>query len=164
MSKVFPHLKLREVREKIKQAKSFWIRQKWLIVYNAMVDPRTAKQIANHTGVSVGTVNKTISQYNRYGSEAIETVQKGGRRNCYLSLEEEKEFLSNFLKKAEKGQIPTVKEIKLAYEKKVGKTINKTTIYRLLDRHKWRKIVPRPCHPKSVKSEKEAFKKTSQSK
>jgi hypothetical protein len=35
-----------------------------------------------------------------------------------------------------------------------------TSISRLLDRHGWRKLVPRPRHPKANAAEQAAFKKT----
>jgi hypothetical protein len=53
-----------------------------------------------------------------------------------------------------------VSSYKIAYEQLVGHPVHKTTIYRLLDRHQWRKIVPRPCHVKAEPQEQEAFKKT----
>jgi transposase len=159
-----PHLSAQAVREKMKTARSFWHRQKWLVVYNALVDPRTAEEIAQHTGVSVGTVHKVISEYNRKGSTALSTPGKGGRRNQYLTLEQEKAFLATFKQKAAKGEIATTAQVKLAYEKLVGQTVHKTTIYRLLDRHEWRKIVPRQSHPKADPEEQEAFKKTSNNK
>ncbi len=161
ISKIFPHLSLDAIKQKIKTAKSFWLRQKWLVIYSCMVEPRTAKEIAQQIGVSVPTVHKVISQYNRQGIMAIETNGSGGRRNCYLSLEEEKDFLETFFARAAKGQIPTITEIKLAYEQKIGKKVHKTTIYRLLDRHKWRKIIPRLNHPKSKELEQSELKKTS---
>lgn len=160
VSHAAPHLDVEAVKQKLKTSRSFWSRQKWLIVYNALVDPRPALAIAQHTGVSVGTVHKVISQYNRKGAAALETLGKGGRRNCNLTLEQEKEFLAAFFEKARLGQIATTAEIKLAYEKLVARTVHKTTIYRLLDRHEWRKIVPRPRHIKANREEQEAFKKT----
>lgn len=159
-----PHLNVEAVKEKIKSARSFWQRQKWLVVYNALVDPRKAGEIAKHTGVSVGTVHKVVSQYNRKGTAALMTPGKGGRRHQYLTLEQEKAFLASFKEKAIKGEIATTAEIKLAYEQLVGQTVHKTTIYRLLERHEWRKIVPRQSHPKANPQAQEAFKKTSQSK
>jgi len=125
-----------------------------------LVDPRPAAEIAQHTGVSVGSVHKVISQYNRLGADALALPGKGGRRNQYLTLEQEKAFVASFREKATKGQIARVAEIKLAYEKLVGRTVHKTTIYRLLDRHEWRKIVPRPRHIKADAEEQQAFKKT----
>lgn len=117
-------------------------------------------EIAQHTGVSVGTVHKVISQYNRLGADALALPGKGGRRNQYLTLEQKKAFVASFREKATKGQVATIAEIKLAYEKLVGRTVHKTTIYRLLDRHESRKIVPRPWHIKADAEEQKAFKKT----
>lgn len=159
-----PHLSVEAVKQKMKSPQSFWHRQKWLVVYNALIDPRPAWEIAQHTGVSVATVHKVISQYNLKGAAALSTPGKGGRRNEYLTLEQEKAFLATFKEKAVKGQIATTAQIKQAYEQLVGKTVHKTTIYRLFDRHEWRKIVPRPCHIKADPEEQEAFKKTLKSK
>jgi len=38
--------------------------------------------------------------------------------------------------------------------------VHLTSIYRLLDRHGWRKLVPRPRHPKATPEEQAACKKT----
>ncbi len=160
VSRAAPHLSVEAVEQKLKSVHSYWHRQKWLIVYNGLVDPRPAAEIAKQTGVSVATVHKVISQYNQIGVAALETVGKGGRYNSYLTQEQEKEFLAKFFEQAAKGQIPTVTQIKIAYEQLVEHPVHKTTLYRLLDRHQWRKIVPRACHVKADPQEQEAFKKT----
>lgn len=160
ISQARPHLSVAQVQQRIKTAATHWQHLKWLVIYNAMVAPRTAEEIATHLGVSVATVHKVISQYNRFGAEAITTPGKGGRRKCYLSLAQEKEFLASFFEKAAAGQSVTIAEIKSNYEHLVAHTVHKTTIYRLLDRHKWRQIVPRPRHIKADKDAQEAFKKT----
>ncbi len=41
-----PHLTAEAVKEKIKTAQSFQHRQKWLVVDNALIDPRSAQEIA----------------------------------------------------------------------------------------------------------------------
>ncbi len=160
VSRAASHLSVEAVEQKLKSASSYWHRQKWLIVYNGLVDPRPAAEIAKQIGVSVATVHKVISQYNQMGVTALETAGKGGRYNSYLTQEQEKGFLGKFFEQAAKGQIPTVSQIKIAYEQWVGHSVHKTTIYRLLDRHQWRKIVPRPCHVKADPQAQEAFKKT----
>lgn len=132
--------------------------QKWLIVYNALIEPRTAAQIAKHTGTKLRTVHQVISDYNRKGAAAIETPGQGGRRRSYLSLSEEQGFLSKLEPKAKGGEITTKAEVKLAFEQMVGHKVHKTTIYRLLQRHQWRKLKPRPRHPKANSDEQEAFK------
>lgn len=161
VTQAFPHLDLETVKQKLKAVTKYWERQKWLVVYTAMVDPRPAQDIAKHIGVSKGFVRQVIQQYNRCGLEGLATPGKGGRRNCYLSWSQEKELIESFKKKAAKGHIATAKEIKLAYEQKIGHQVHKTTIYRLLDRHQWHKIVPRPSHPKEDPTAAEDFKKTS---
>jgi transposase len=76
-------------------------------------------------------------------------------------LEEEVEFLGPFWERAATGQIATTREIKKALEAKLGREVHKTTVYRLLARRGWRKIVPRPFHAQSKKDEQEEFKKNS---
>lgn len=161
ITKAKNHLSSEDVKKKIKNSKSFWQAQKWLVIYNALNFPRKADEIANHLAVSKPFVHKTVSQYNKYGPKSIETVGKGGRRNCYMSEAEEQEFMQQFIEDARKGLIATVGVIHQAFEQKVGEKVHRTTIYRLLYRTGWRKIVPLPAHPKKNIKEQEAFKKTS---
>ena len=67
------------------------------------MSPRKAEEIARDTGVSVTTVRRVISTYNRVGLAAIETPGKGGRRREYMSVEEERRFLPPFFARAEQG-------------------------------------------------------------
>ncbi|BBD57550.1 hypothetical protein NIES2109_47720 [Nostoc sp. HK-01] len=160
VTQAVPHLDLETVKQRVKLAQSHWERQKWLVIYNASADPRTAAEIAVHVGVSKGFVRKVIQQYNRKGEAGLSASGKGGRHNCYLSWEQEKELIDSFKEKARSGQVATAMQIKLAYEKKCGFTVHKTTIYRLLERHQWRKIIPRPTHPKKDPNSVDEFKKT----
>lgn len=113
-------------------------RQRWLIIYQALVDPREAAQIAQTCGVSTATVHQLISAYNRRGVEAVETPGKGGRRNEYLTLEQERAFLQPYLARAAQGDVATAAEIQHALEAEVKQPIDQSTIYRLLARHGWR--------------------------
>jgi len=154
------HLSAEEVKQRLKHDSRPWCRQRWLIIYNALVEPRKAEEIAKHCGVSKGMVHQVISTYNRLGVETVETAGRGGRRHEYLSMEEEKQFLAPFFARARSGEIATATEVKLAFEARVGHEVEESTIYRLLDRHGWRKLMPRPKHPKGSKEEQERFKKT----
>jgi transposase len=156
------HLSLEEVKSRLQNDPRPWCRQRWLIIYNALVDPRKAEDIAKHCGVSKATAHQVISLYNRLGVRAVETPGKGGRRNVYLSLEEEQNFLAPFFARAETGEIATASEIQRAFEARVGHEVDDSTIYRLLQRHGWRKLMPRPKHPKASKEAQEQFKKTLQ--
>jgi len=48
-------------------------RQRWLIIYQALVDPREAAQMATPCGLSTTTVPHLISASNRQGVAAVET-------------------------------------------------------------------------------------------
>jgi transposase len=154
------HLPVDEVKKRAKTDQRYWCRQRWLIIYNALVDPRPASEIATHVGGSVDTVHQLISKYNRFGVAAVETAGKGGRHQEYLTVEQERQLLSPFFARAQTGEIATAGEIKQAFEAQVGHEVDESTIYRLLARHGWRKLVPRPVHPKASKEEQEQFKKT----
>src|SRR5512143_1267261 len=82
----------------------------------------------------------------------------GGRRYGYLSMEQEDQFLSQYFEQAAHGGVLVVSEIRKAFEALVGHSVAKTTIYRMLERHDWRKIMPRPRHPKSDPKAQEGFK------
>ncbi|WP_009631412.1 helix-turn-helix domain-containing protein [Synechocystis sp. PCC 7509] len=114
VTKACSHLEKETIKQKIKLASSHWDRQKWLVIYNALADPRLSAQIARHCGVSQGFVRKVIQQYNRTGEIGLSTPGKGGRRNCYLSWDEEKQLIDGFKEKARRGQIATAIQIKLA--------------------------------------------------
>jgi transposase len=93
------------------------------------------------------------------GTAALKELKRGGRRNELMTLEEEKDFLKGFDLLGERGELVVVQKIKLALEERVGHGVHKTTIYRLLRRHGWRKICPRPRHPKQNQKALEEFKK-----
>lgn len=78
-----------------------------MIIYNALVDPREAKDIAKDTGVSVSKVHTLIPRYNKLGVSAVETGGKGGRRREYITLKEEEELLKAFFERAKKGELVT---------------------------------------------------------
>jgi transposase len=160
ITRAAPHLLAEEVKTRMNLEKRPWVRQHWWIIYNALVAPRKAEEIALHTGVSATTVHRVISTYNRWGPTVLETPGRGGRRRSYLTLEEEKEFLAPFFAQAQTGEIATVAHIWQAYEKRVGREIDDSMVNRLLDRHGWRKLMPRPKHPRSDPKAQEQFKKT----
>ena len=159
VTSVKPHLSEYEISERLKGT-SGRVHRRWLVVWNALVDPRTAKQIARHTGVSVSSVHNLVSNYNRFGPEALEGSKDSKRRRCYFSRERESEFLAPFLDEASAGQICVAGRIKQALENYLGHSVHHSTVYRMLERNQWRKVVPRPVHPQAKEEVKEGFKKT----
>lgn len=161
ITRAAPHLSAEELKRRFQQEGQPWRRLRWLIIYNAVVDPRAAAEIAKHTGTTVNMVHQVIARYNRLGVAAIETAGKGGRRRQSMSWEAEQAVLAPFFERAERGEIATTGEIQRAFEAQAGHPVHKSTISRLLNRHGWRKLAPRPRHPKADAAAQEQFKKTS---
>ena len=83
----------------------------------------------------------------------------GGRRRCCMSLEEEREFLSEWEIKASEGGVLTVPPIHAALAKRLGRKVPMSTTYRLLSRHGWCKFQPDTKHPKGDPVKQDEFKK-----
>lgn len=120
----------------------------------------SAAQIAQLLGWSTATVHVLHSRWAREGEAIFEVRGRGGPRHQYLSDQEEQQVLAPFLKRAEAGDMLRVAQIQQAYEQHLGKTVAPSTVYRLLARHGWRKVVPRPRHPKADRAAQMAFKKS----
>src|SRR5947209_11998435 len=114
ITRAAPHLSAEEVKTRLKLDPRPLCRQRWLIIYNALVEPREAAEIAKHTGTTVAMVHRVIASYNRLGVAAVETPGKGGRRRQSMSWQEEQAFLAPFFTQAERGEIATAEEIKRA--------------------------------------------------
>ena len=92
----------------------------------------TQPLIAAAMGLSLSTVNRAHMAYDQGGLEALKPKPIGGRKRENMTLED---------------------------EKAIGHETSKSTIYNLLARHGWRKLMPRPFHPRRDIAAQDAFKK-----
>lgn len=120
----------------------------------------SAKDIAQVVGWTTGTVRVMHSQYAKEGEAFFDVARRGGRHRQNMSLDQEAEFLAPFFDRAKAGGLLVVTEIKAAYEAELCREVAESTVYRMLARHGWRKIAPRPSHPKADPAAQAAFKKT----
>jgi len=121
----------------------------------------SAAQIAQLLGWSTATVHVLHSRWASEGDSIFDLRGRGGRHHQHLSPEQEQQLLAPFVERAEAGGMLSVAQIQQAFQERLGKEVAPSTIYRLLDRHGWRKVVPRPRHPKADVAAQAAFKKTS---
>ena len=116
-----------------------------LLLYS---EGQTSKEIADKTGFKDSYISELVRKYREGGiSSLCGKNYKGNRRN--LSFAQEAVLLSDFEEKAKAGQVITVADIKIAYEKAIGRSLDKSRgqIYRVLERHGWHKVMPRSKHP-----------------
>src|SRR6201984_93320 len=116
--------------------------------------------IAAAMGVSLSTVNRAHMAYDHGGIKALKPRPNGGRKHENMTVAEEKALLARFAKTAGAGEMLNIHDLKAAYEKAIGHATSDSTVYNLLHRHGWRKLMPRPFHPKRDIAAQNAFKKT----
>jgi transposase len=122
---------------------------------------RPASEIADLLQVSTPAVWLWVKQYNRQGPAGLSRQGRGGRRWSFLSWEAEVSLLASWEERALRGEVLTVSQLVPEVERAVGKTVSADYVYKLLHRHHWRKLGPRPRHVKADPEIQAAFKKTS---
>jgi transposase len=120
----------------------------------------TQPAIAAAMGVSLSTVNRAHMAYDHGGIKALKPKPNGGRKRENMTISEEKALLARFAKAAGAGEMLNIHDLKRTYEQAIGHQTSNSTVYDLLDRHRWRKLMPRPFHPKQDVEAQKAFKKT----
>jgi transposase len=154
--------KAREVVKKTNDARE--LRRGLSVVLSGVLE-LTLPAVGELIGRSRATVVRFHKQFKDWYSGQQDGDRKwGGRRREYLTLDEERAFLAGFFDAASKGGMLVVSEVKKALEEKLGHDVAETTVYRMLARHGWRKIVPRRKHPENSESVQEDFKKNSKRK
>jgi transposase len=162
ITKVVEHLRVEEIDARLRRCTEPWRIRRWHVIRCALVHPKPAAEIALEVGLARQTVHNLVAAYNRQGPQVLETPGHGQRQRAYLSLRQEQALVDKFRKKSAAGQISTAPQCKPVIERVIGRQVHKTTVYRLLKRHQWRKVVPR--HPQASAAEQTAFKKPSRSK
>lgn len=118
-------------------------------------------RVAEMFNVSPSTPSRIFKRYREQGLEEF-CRNKYTSHSWKLSYDEEEGILQKFKKEAEAGKIVKVQDIKKAFDAVRGKDTGRGYIYMLLERHEWRKVMPRPKHPKAANDEAcEASKKLS---
>jgi transposase len=116
--------------------------------------------IAAAMGISLSTVNRAHMAYDQGGIEALRPKSCGGRVRQNMTIAEEKALLARFANAAGAGEFLNIHDLKRAYEQAIGHATGNSTVYDLLARNRWRKLMPRPFHPKRDVAAQDAFKKT----
>ena len=121
-----------------------------VIIYR--YEKKKNREIAEKLDLSEYRVSQIVREFKEQGIEKfIEEKQKGNHRN--MSVDEENNILEGFEERSKDGELVTVQEIKEQFDKKLGRDTGRGYIYMLLERHGWRKVKPRPRHPKKASDE-----------
>ncbi len=158
---VQPWLSTEELQVWVRESPDKDSYQRRLAVWLTQIGQLPAHQIAEWLCVSKQAIWLWIGQYNQQGPEGLDRQGRGGRRWAYLTLEEEETFLRRFQRQAAEGKILTAKQLHAQLVERTGRKLTLGYVYGLLHRHEWRKLGPRPRHPRADREAQERFKKNS---
>lgn len=122
----------------------------------------TLEQTAAVLGVGRATVPRLQARLRQeMRSGGASGKRWGGRRRELMTFGEEQAFLSPWEEQAKVGGVLVVSAIRAALAQRLGRPIVASVVYRLLERHGWRKVAPDTRHPKSDPQLQEEWKKNS---
>ena len=122
-----------------------------------------AQDVAEAVGITRSSVYRRKAEFLKDGESTLHTDGWGGRRGGVLTEAQEAEFVAHFEDAARKGQMVSAAAMAGELARRAGGPASPATLYRILARHGWRKVVPRPRHPEADPARQEAFKETSRS-
>ena len=147
----------------IREAASREAYQRRLAIWLTQIGPFHAEEVARMLGISKQAVWLWVGQYNKDGPEGLMRKGRGGRRWSLLSWPQEEALLKSFETEALRGEVITAKQMLPKICQVAGEEVSLAYVYRLLRRHQWRKLGPRPRHVKADPQAQEEFKKNSRS-
>lgn len=116
------------------------------------------------TAAVLGVGRATVPRLQAYFGAEVSTQPMarkvwGGRRHALLSVAEEEAFVAKWRAQAEAGELVVLSAVRVDLEKQLGRQVASEVFYRLMHRHRWRKVAPDTRHPKSDPVQQEEWKK-----
>ena len=160
--KAFPRGSVALLQGLLRKAKTVADQRRIQAVLMRALDASPPEKIAALTGLRASSVRVLHSQFMRQGPAfLLNRPGRGGRRRSLLTDAQAKALLEKHTSEALQGRIVEAGVFKRDYEALVGRPVAATTVYRFLRRAGWRKIVPRPSHPRKAPQAEAIFKKGS---
>ena len=123
----------------------------------------TLDQTAALLGVSRASVPRLQARFRQSMQTGKSPPNNWGvRRGELMTFDEEKKFLEPWGQQAKDGGTLVVSVIRAALAQHLGRSVKASVVYRLLERHGWRKVAPDTHHPKSDLAAQEEWKKNFQ--
>jgi transposase len=151
--------RIKALQKRLKGAADRFIFVRIQCVLFRVKENKSTREIAELTGISQSSVKSIHVRFRNEGFSIFRKQQRGGRVRQFLTIEQEREFLALFTQEAQAGHTLTIKNIHNALEEKLNHKVALSTVYRMLKRNKWRKLKPRPRHPKANLEDQKKFKR-----
>lgn len=132
-----------EIQAALRESKDKQQFQRVLCVWLKVVFSLSSAQIALAIGWKPSSVRNVQARFHKEGMQSFFSKPKGGRKRANISFDREVQILEKFSRRAKRGFALDVKQIQKAYELSVGRTVPRSTIYRLITRHGLRHFLPK---------------------
>ena len=110
----------------------------------------TLEQTAAILGVGRATVARLQTRFWRHGERGSSRPRPwGGQSRMLLSPEQKEAFMAQWKDPAERGELVVLTPLRAALDRQVGRRVKPSVVYRLVQRHRWRKVAPDTRHPKA---------------
>lgn len=160
--KAFPRGSVALLQGLLSKARTVADQRRIQAVLMRALDASSPAKIAAVTGLRASSVRVLHSRFLREGAAFLTNRPgRGGRRRSLLTQAQAKALLEKHAAEASQGRIVEAGVFKRDYEALVGHRVAATTVYRFLAKAGWRKIVPRPSHPRKQPQAEADFKKNS---
>ena len=113
-----------------------------------VMNGKAIEEVAEISGRCAKTVKNIRKAYDGYGVKGSRSKHKG--RIGQLTFEQEKEALDKLAEKAGDGQYLRMADLQADFESTTNARYTVPCFYHLLERHDWRKIMPRRRRPKAA--------------
>lgn len=122
----------------------------------------TLEETAALLGVGRASVPRLQARFRqRSAARKVAPRNWGGRRRALLTWAEEEKFLVPWEEQAKDGRMLVVSSLRAAFAQSLGRPVAATVVYRMLERHGWRKVAPDTRHPKADPKAQQDWKKNS---
>src|SRR5688572_3848787 len=156
---VKPWLSEEQMAAWVRSAPSKDAYQRRLAVWLTRREHLPAERVGELLQVRRETVTRWLGRYDREGPQGLGGPGRGGRRWGLLTPEGEASLLADLRERAERGDVLTAEQSRHVVCEQTGAEVSPQMVYRLLARHGWRKLAPRPRHPKADPQAQAAYKK-----
>lgn len=164
-AKEFPAGTAKRMQHLLRQAKDVAEQRRIQAILMRASEALPPAKNAELTGLSIHSVRVIHSRFLREGESClVGRPGRGGRRHALLSEPQATALLAAHTQDAMQGRVVVANVFKRDYERLVGHKVATASVYRLLAKAGWRKVAPRPSHPKKDPAAEAAFKKTSRRK
>ena len=146
---IHPWLSERELESWVDESTSREEYQRRLAIFWLATRRTFTHEVASMLRVGRSTVWTWLHAYNQDGPAGIAAKDRGGRRDAFLTLDEECALLASLEAQAARGEFVVAAQLHGAVVRAVGHAVSRAYVGRLLHRHRWRKVAPRPRHPRA---------------